>query len=126
MREMRGIVYVMRVIGEDALVKVGMTRRNVVARFGKNARYNGLNMAFHFSHYFEDVELAEKEIHALLHYARRDRTELFDVTPSQAQGAVLWYACETTIHPSQPRRELRIFRTYTATREQAERHGIRI
>lgn len=126
MKTLSGIVYVMRVIGEDRLVKVGMTKRDVVARFGKNGRYGRYLMECQFTHWFEDVAVAEREIHALLHYARVDRSEMFQVTPTQAQGAVLWYACEMYLNPPQPRRELRMYRTYAANRDKAMRYGVSI
>ena len=113
---MRGHVYVMSVPGEPVLCKVGRTNRSIRERFGRNMQYGGRTLSFYGWHPFEDVDVAEREVHSLLASCRAGRDEFFQIEPSGAWGALLWYAGEVVLRPTQPRRELRLWRTREAER----------
>lgn len=124
MRNLTGYVYVMRIVGEPLLCKVGRTTRTVAERFGKNPTYHGYSLELFGDHKFEDCVRAEEEIHALLSWCRVDRKELFSIEPMGALGAVLWYAGADIQEKAPPRRELRLFRSRIQHFESCRKHGV--
>ena len=118
---MAGDVYVMRVVGQPVMCKVGRTQRSIGSRFPKG-KYRDVRVELYMMHRFADCVLAEAEIHSLLAWCRTGREELFQIEPSGAWGAVLWYAGEQVINPAPARRELRLFRTREKELAQMDKH----
>lgn len=117
-----GIVYVVRVLDEDNLCKVGRTTKTVRERFPK-WKYNGRTVEPYMEHRFQDVIVAEREVHSLLAWCRTGKEELFAISPERAWGAVLWYAGEVVLRPSAAGQDLRIYRTACVERVKERAYG---